>query len=106
MRTFDDFPEAFDYCREAARPVTVQVNGEAWKLFPSGRAEQKTGFFKTDDGGCALVEVKGARLSVFPHNTRLAVKCDLPGDHPHRGANDSQDLAIKPDMSDPDERQE
>ncbi len=40
IKTFDDFSEAFDYCREANAPVTVIVNGEKWQLFPSGRAER------------------------------------------------------------------
>jgi viroplasmin and RNaseH domain-containing protein len=38
MKTFDNFEEAFDYCREANHPVTVIVNWEKWKLFPSGKA--------------------------------------------------------------------
>ena len=103
MRTFDEFTEAFDYCRAAGRPVTVQVRGETWKLYPSGRAEQKTGYFKTEGGGCTLVEVRGERLSAFPHRVRLAIKCDLPGDHPHARAEDSRTLAARPDMSDPGE---
>ncbi len=38
MKTFDDFSDAFDYCREAGRPVVVLVEGKRWKLYPSGRA--------------------------------------------------------------------
>ena len=38
MKEFDDFPEAFDYCRECGKPVIVIVTGEKWKLFPSGYA--------------------------------------------------------------------
>lgn len=38
MVSFDNFEEAFDYCREANHPVTVIVNGEKSKLFPSGEA--------------------------------------------------------------------
>lgn len=37
---FESMPDAFDYCREADRPVAVIVAGERWKLFPSGRAER------------------------------------------------------------------
>jgi len=39
MKEFDNYQEAFAYCREADKPVTVVVNGEKQKLFPSGRAE-------------------------------------------------------------------
>ena len=39
MKTFADFSDAYDYCRECNRPVTVLVNDERWKLFPSGRGE-------------------------------------------------------------------
>jgi hypothetical protein len=38
---FDNFSDAFDYCRECDRPVVVNVDGELWKLFPSGKAEYK-----------------------------------------------------------------
>jgi len=38
---FDSFSSAFDYCREADTPVTVIIAGEKWKLYPSGRAEEK-----------------------------------------------------------------
>lgn len=41
MKEFDTFQEAFDYCREAGRPITVLVDGEKWKLYPSGRAERR-----------------------------------------------------------------
>lgn len=40
MREFDNFPDAFDYCRDANYPVRVIINGEVWKLFPSGTAER------------------------------------------------------------------
>lgn len=45
MKTFDDFSEAFDYCREADKPVTVIVLDERYehgeyKLYPSGIAQQ------------------------------------------------------------------
>lgn len=44
MKTFDDFSEAFDYCREADKPVTVIVQDEKYepgeyKLYPSGTAK-------------------------------------------------------------------
>ena len=35
---FDDFPEAFAYCRRKDAPVIVRVKGVLWKLFPSGTA--------------------------------------------------------------------
>lgn len=35
---FDFMSDAFDYCREANRPIRVCVSGEIWKLFPSGKA--------------------------------------------------------------------
>jgi hypothetical protein len=38
VKTFSDFSDAFDYCREKDRPVTVLVQGEKWKLYPSGHA--------------------------------------------------------------------
>lgn len=42
MKTFEDFPDAFDYCREKDQPVVVLVAGEEWKLYPSGSAVQIT----------------------------------------------------------------
>ncbi len=39
--TFDDWSEAFDYCREADHPVIVRMAGEGtFKLYPSGRADR------------------------------------------------------------------
>jgi hypothetical protein len=40
MHAFATFDEAFDFCREANHPVKVIVNGEIWKLYPSGIAVQ------------------------------------------------------------------
>jgi len=40
METFDDWSEAFDYCRECNEPVTVIIQGDKYKLFPSGTAHQ------------------------------------------------------------------
>lgn len=40
MKSFDDFSDAFDYCRERDCPVVVLVAGEKWKLYPSGHAER------------------------------------------------------------------
>ena len=41
--TFINFPNAFDYCREADQPVRVVIIGNmAWKLYklyPSGKAD-------------------------------------------------------------------
>jgi len=39
-KVFGNFNDAFDYCREKNRPVTVYIGSELWRLFPSGRAEQ------------------------------------------------------------------
>ena len=39
LAEFENFPDAFSFCRECGRPVRVSVNGEIWKLYPSGRAE-------------------------------------------------------------------
>jgi hypothetical protein len=38
VKSFNDFSEAFDYCREKDQPVVVLVEGQRWKLYPSGRA--------------------------------------------------------------------
>lgn len=40
MQSFNDFSEAFDFCREGNKPLTVLIKGGKWKLFPSGRAER------------------------------------------------------------------
>ena len=42
MKIFNDFPDAFDYCREADKPVIVSIKGHKYqyRLFPSGRCEQ------------------------------------------------------------------
>ena len=40
IKSFDGFPEAFDYCREKDQPVTVLVLGEKWRLYPSGNAKR------------------------------------------------------------------
>lgn len=37
-KEFTTFSEAFDYCRECDKPVTVKVNGTRYKLFPSGKS--------------------------------------------------------------------
>ena len=39
MREFETMAEAFDYCRKCGHPVHVKVEGIAWKIFPSGRAD-------------------------------------------------------------------
>lgn len=41
MKEFDNFEEAFDYCREKNAPVIIGVKkakGYTYKLFPSGLA--------------------------------------------------------------------
>ena len=38
--TFDDWSEAFAYCREGGHPIRVIIEGWLWKLYPSGRAEK------------------------------------------------------------------
>ena len=40
IEKFDDFPEAFDYCRDTNAPVIVMVAGDKWKLYPSGHAKK------------------------------------------------------------------
>lgn len=40
--TFDTWPEAFDACREANRPLVVCVDGEVAKIFPSGHSTSST----------------------------------------------------------------
>jgi hypothetical protein len=52
---FTNFPDAFDYVREARRPMHVTVNGTPWKLFPSGCGEliwrrQDAGLQRTENG--------------------------------------------------------
>ena len=43
MRRFDDFSEAFDYCRHQDKPVIVVIGEhQKWKLFPSGAVEKLT----------------------------------------------------------------
>jgi len=37
--TFNDIADAFDYCREAAKPIKAVVDGVCFKLFPSGYFE-------------------------------------------------------------------
>ena len=37
--TFATMSEAFDFCRARDKPCRVQVRGQRWKIFPSGRAE-------------------------------------------------------------------
>jgi hypothetical protein len=32
------WPEAFSYVREANHPCVLMINGERWKLYPSGQA--------------------------------------------------------------------
>jgi hypothetical protein len=39
-KRFDSMDDAFSYCREADRPVTIFVGKRLWKLYPSGRAEE------------------------------------------------------------------
>jgi len=40
-KEFKTFNEAFDFCREKNYPVTVRIQKERWKLYPSGKAEPK-----------------------------------------------------------------
>lgn len=35
---FDNFPDAFDYCREVDHPLRALVHGKRFKLYPSGKA--------------------------------------------------------------------
>ena len=38
-KEFEAFDIAFDYCREVDSPVVVIVQGDKYKLFPSGHAK-------------------------------------------------------------------
>ena len=38
--TFNDIADAFDYCREADKPIKAVVDGVCYKLFPSGYSEK------------------------------------------------------------------
>jgi hypothetical protein len=38
MRKMDDMNEAFALCRALDKPIIVEVNAEAWQVFPSGRS--------------------------------------------------------------------
>ena len=37
---FPTWPDAFDYCREANRPVVFRIGGEVWKIYPSGHYQK------------------------------------------------------------------
>jgi hypothetical protein len=39
MMEFETMSDAFDYCREAGKPIRAIVKGDIWKLYPSGKAE-------------------------------------------------------------------
>ena len=36
--TNSDFESAFNYCREKNKPVMVKIDGQRWRLYPSGKA--------------------------------------------------------------------
>ena len=40
VKDFEDWDDAFSYCREKNYPVIVKVKGEFYKIFPSGRCEK------------------------------------------------------------------
>ncbi len=40
-KEFETFSEGFDFCREKNCPVVVRIQNKRWKLYPSGKAEQK-----------------------------------------------------------------
>lgn len=35
---FETWPDAFDFCRDADRPIVVSVGGEVRKIYPSGHS--------------------------------------------------------------------
>ena len=41
QKKFEEWDEAFAYCREVNHPVLVQVKGKNYKIFPSGRCEDR-----------------------------------------------------------------
>lgn len=42
IKKFDNFEEAFSYCREKNYPVLIIIDGKKYKLYPSGRVEEKS----------------------------------------------------------------
>lgn len=43
IKKFEEFSDAFSYCREVNAPVVTQiVDGCVYKLYPSGRADRVT----------------------------------------------------------------
>ena len=43
MKRFSDWSEAFDFCREANKPIVVFIEGNGeFKLYPSGKAVRRT----------------------------------------------------------------
>jgi len=38
----DGWASAFSLCRESQKPIIVEVDGERWKIYPSGSAKQLT----------------------------------------------------------------
>ena len=67
-KEFETFNEAFDFCREKNSPVMVKIKNETWKLYPSGKAEQKknspsTGKLGKTNKGDMLVDIANDIIS-------------------------------------------
>jgi len=50
---FQTMQQAFDYCREADRPVIVRIAGQLCKLFPSGKSRTVSGAHLTPNAPAA-----------------------------------------------------
>ena len=48
LREFDNFPDAFAYCRRKDVPVVVRVERTLWKLYPSGVAKAINEYIRPD----------------------------------------------------------
>jgi len=93
MKEFENIQEAFAYCREADKPVTVLVNGEKQKLFPSGRAEAAPACPDIDDD--EAVDLLLEKVRQFGKATAEPPACDVCG-QPH-----PEPLRPIPDSPDP-----
>lgn len=83
MRTFESMEEAFAYCRRRNQPTIVQVNENQWKIYPSGKAEEKPFNVRLDDGRIlkALIlyrfeTVAGTRVKVQSGDLLLTIRPD------------------------------
>jgi hypothetical protein len=58
-KKFVTMADAFDYCREADRPVHVYVGKEEWRLWPSGKAQQLNKRREYDDAERIEAHIEG-----------------------------------------------